>query len=56
MKGYKIWCEWDMRMDWENTVFLTKEEMNNSLKVANWKKADITLEEDLVGFDEITIK
>ncbi len=58
--GYRIWCEWDMGMDWENIIFTSKEKMNASLKEADWTLADTTLEEaledELVGFDVVEIK
>lgn len=54
---YKIWCEWDMGEDWENTVFISKELAEKSLLQADWDMVDMTLEEvkeqGLVSIEEI---
>lgn len=57
--GYKIWCEWDMGMNWENKVFLSKESAEKDIKEADWKMVSSSLKEvkksRLVSIQELEI-
>ena len=57
---FKVWCEWDMGQDWENTVFTTREKAQASIDQADWSSlvgmTQQEVEEDgLVGVDKLEV-
>ena len=56
---YKIWCEYDMGMGWEDVIFSSREKAEEEMKSADWDMVDMSfeevLEQGLVNIEEVTI-